>query len=87
MPGRNRRHHDTPSETTPPAAPLPSSPSPGGGECDGRGGQGVRGSGEAGSSAVTSPAAATVRNVLPFPPSPAPRGRVGEGARLTWTAR
>ena len=48
------------------------SPSPGGGECDGRGGQGVRGPGEA-------------ANVLVFPrlsspPSPAPRGRDGEGA-------
>ena len=65
-------------------ASLPSSPSPGGGECDGRGGQGVRGPGEAGSSATTSavpPAASPMATILPFlPPSPAPRGRAGEGA-------
>jgi hypothetical protein len=60
------------------SSPQSSSPSPGRGEGVWERGPGGEGPGEATSSAPPSSAAP---NVLPFrPPSPAPRGRAGEGA-------
>ena len=60
------------------------SPSPGRGECVWERGPGGEGPGEATSSTTTPavpPVASPVATILPFrPPSPAPRGRAGEGA-------